>query len=103
MPNKNEVNNIFHQLGSFYPFSILTKSQILSEFKANFPKPTGKKDISEDKKRIKRIIFLKTGEGSKFQTTSKTHQYFPFQIYPSDYNKYSSNLSKIILSACCFV
>ena len=40
---------IFPLLGSFYPFSILAKSQTLSKFEANFHKPTGKKDNSKDK------------------------------------------------------
>ena len=35
---------IFPRLGSFYPFSILVKSQIVSEFEANFSKHTRKKD-----------------------------------------------------------
>ena len=32
-----------------------------------------KKDKSEDKQRIKRIIFLKIMEGGKFQTTPKSY------------------------------
>ena len=49
LPNRNEVNNIFHQLGNFYPFSIFAKSQTLSEFEAILAKSTGKKDNSKDK------------------------------------------------------
>ena len=107
MPNKNKVNNIFHQLGSFYPFSILAKSQTLSEFEANYPTQAGIKDKFKDKKadcrqrakaiaspfnadnqaRIKRIIFLKSWEVTQIQTTPKLYQHSLFQIYSSDYTK----------------
>ena len=62
---------IFPRLGSFYPFSILTKIQTLSKFEANFHKPTGKKDNSKDKKRINRIFsilhFFRHGSDNKPQ------------------------------------
>ena len=69
-------------LGSFYPFSILAKSQTLSEFEPKIALKQRKKDKFRDKKadwrqraeaiacpfnadnqaRIKRIIFLKSRE-----------------------------------------
>ena len=75
------------------------------EFKANFPKQTGKKDKFRDKKadcrqrakaiaspfnadnqaRIKRIIFLKLEDVAEIQTIPKLYQHSHFQIYPSDY------------------
>ena len=40
---------IFPQLGSFYPFSILAKTQILSIFEAKSTPKQRKKDNSKDK------------------------------------------------------
>ena len=106
LPNKN-----FPFLGSFYPFFILAKVQILSEFEHNMRDCFRKKDNFKDKKadcrqsaecfcvakhadtfnadnqaRIKRIIFLKNREAGKIQTTPKLSPHYLFQIYPSDYN-----------------
>ena len=47
-----QADNIFPPLGSFYPFSILAKSQTLSKFEVNFPEQTEKRIILRINKRI---------------------------------------------------
>ena len=62
---KSTIISSFHHLRSFYPFSILDKIQPLSEFEAKSKHCFRKKDKFKDKKRIKRIIFLKLREVAK--------------------------------------
>ena len=78
------------RLGSFYPFSIPSKTQPQSKFEPKSKHCFRKKDNFKDKKRIKRIIFLELGEVSKIQTTPKLSLHSLFQIYPSGYSEKDS-------------
>ncbi len=74
-----------HPFRSFYPFSILVEIQNISGFEAKSAHKRRKKDNSKDKKRIKRIIFLKSKEVPQIQTIPKLFSYSLFSIYPSGY------------------
>ena len=56
------------------------------EFKPKSKHCFRKKDKFKDKKRIKRIIFLKLEEAAQIQTLRKLSPLSLFQIYPSGYN-----------------
>ena len=62
-----------------------------------------KKDNFEDKKRIKRIIFLELGEVSKIQTTPKLSLHSLFQIYPSDYIESINFICNTAILICSYL
>ena len=62
---QSDNNFNFLPLGSFCPFYILAKIQTVSGFEPKFQYYFRKKDNFEDKKRIKRINFLKPEEVAK--------------------------------------